>query len=177
MHGVSLVGRKAYCHKHWPKNYTLATHSLLTRYLCQRSDELTYKYSTSVSPMLTLLRPPIPARGHFFSIMRNDAERQFVRLIFDASGKYASWDPEVPIEVGDYGRITSGNKGFWFWRRRKGIFLKEGNIYKDGKAKDFEIPSPNEHGVQADGTGVAWIVSKNAVKIDFDVNLSTCVDL
>lgn len=128
-------------------------------------------------PCLPFCALPYLHGGHFFSIMRNDAERQFVRLIFDASGKYASWDPEVPMEVGDYGRITSGNKGFWFWRRRKGIFLKEGNMYKDGKAKDFEIPSPNEHGVQADGTGVAWIVSQNAVKIDFDVNLSTYVGL
>lgn len=109
--------------------------------------------------------------------MHNDAERQFVRLIFDTSGKYANWDPEVPIEVGDYGRITSGTRGFWFRRRSKGIFLKEGNIYRDGMAKYFNIPSPSEHGAQADGTAVAWIVSQNAVKIDFDVNLSTCVAL
>ena len=35
-----------------------------------------------------------------------DAERQFLDLIFCASKKYPSWDPEVAVAVGDYRRIT-----------------------------------------------------------------------
>jgi hypothetical protein len=62
------------------------------------------------------------------------AERQFVDLIFRASKKYASWDPEVIVEVGDYGRITQGKTGLAFWRKKRGIFLKEENIYKNGLA-------------------------------------------
>lgn len=104
--------------------------------------------------------------------MHSDPERQFVRLVFDVSNKYPNWDPEVPVEVGDYGRITTGKIGILFWRRSKGTFLKEGNIYVDGLAEKFGIPPPAEHGSQAESDGVAWIVSENAVKIGFEGQLA-----
>jgi len=94
-----------------------------------------------------------------------DAERQFIDLIFRVSKKYASWDPEVIVEVGDYGRITRGKIGLAFWKKRQGIFLKEGNIYKDGLAKKYDIPPPEEHGVDST-EGIFWITSKNAKEVD-----------
>jgi hypothetical protein len=97
----------------------------------------------------------------------SDIERKYIDLIFRASRKYAAWDPELPIEVGDWGTITTGKKGFLFWRRERGIFLKEGNIYADGTAKEHNIPEPKEHGAGAH-EGLNWIVSGNAK--EFDVN-------
>jgi len=92
-----------------------------------------------------------------------DSERRYVDLLFRASKKYASWDPEVVVEVGDWGRITTGRSVWWsFWRRGRGIFLKEGNIYKDEIAQKYEIPLPKERGADA-SHGVTWITSENAL--------------
>jgi hypothetical protein len=99
-----------------------------------------------------------------------DAERQFVDLIFRTSKKYASWDPEVPVAVGDYGRITQGKTGLAFWRKKQGIFLKDGNIYEDGLAEKYEIPMPEEHGVDST-EGISWITSKNARKVDISAEI------
>ncbi|KAF7340996.1 hypothetical protein MSAN_02085000 [Mycena sanguinolenta] len=112
-----------------------------------------------------------------------DSERTYVDLIFRASKKYASWDPEVryslffdsatnffdkiPVKVGDYGRITQGRRQLlFFWRRQqKGVFLKEGNIFEDGKAGEHKIPRPVEHGHEA-SEGETWVVSENAEQVD-----------
>ncbi|KZP30253.1 hypothetical protein FIBSPDRAFT_726090 [Athelia psychrophila] len=94
-----------------------------------------------------------------------DIEREYVDLLFRASKKYASWDPEIPVVVGDWGRITSGRTGWAFWRRSRGTFLKEGNIFDDGKAAEHAINVPKEYG--ADSTeGVTWIVSENVTECD-----------
>jgi len=103
-----------------------------------------------------------------------DAERQFVDLIFCASKKYASWDPEVVVAVGDYGRITRGKRGLAFWKRKQGIFLKEGNIYEDGLADKYDIPSPQEFGVDATD-GISWITSKNAKEVEITAEMSAWV--
>ncbi|KAJ7705235.1 hypothetical protein B0H14DRAFT_3645622 [Mycena olivaceomarginata] len=87
-----------------------------------------------------------------------NSERAYVDLLFRASKKYASWDPEVVVRVGDWGRITQGKRSLIFWRR-KGTFLKEGNIYVDGKAKKHDIPDPLKY----DET---WVVSQNAEQVD-----------
>lgn len=97
-----------------------------------------------------------------------DSERLYVDLLFRVSKKYASWDPEITVEVGDWGRITTGYTGLAFWRRGRGTFLKEGNIYTDGKAEAHGIPRPKEFG--ADATeGVNWIVSQNVEECDVSV--------
>jgi hypothetical protein len=103
-----------------------------------------------------------------------DAERQFVDLIFRASKKYASWDPEVTVAVGDYGKITRGKTGLAFWRKKRGIFLKDGNIYADGLAEKYDIPTPEEHGVDAT-EGLSWITSKNAKEVDIAAEISAWV--
>ncbi len=74
-------------------------------------------------------RPSAPSRPTTFTSLKSisimpDAEQQFVDLIFCASKKYASWDPEVIAEVGNYGRITRGKMGLAFWRKRQ-YFLEE----------------------------------------------------
>lgn len=89
-----------------------------------------------------------------------DSEREYVDLLFRASKKYANWDPEVAVLVGDWGKITAGNTGWAFWRRGRGTFLKEGNIYEDGKAEKYGIPTPKEFGLDAT-KGITWIVSEN----------------
>jgi hypothetical protein len=95
-----------------------------------------------------------------------DSEREYVDLLYRASKKYANWDPEIAVEVGDWGRITTGRTGLAFWRRERGTFLKEGNIYKDGKAEKYGIPPPQEFGLDATD-GVTWIVSENVQDCDF----------
>lgn len=87
-------------------------------------------------------------------------QRQYIDLIFQASHKYASWDPEVAVEVGDYGRITEGRASWFPWRRKNGTFMKEGNIYDEGIAEQLQIPKPTEHDVSDDG--LMWITSRNA---------------
>jgi hypothetical protein len=96
-----------------------------------------------------------------------DSERQYIDLLFRVSKKYGSWDPEVAVEVGDWGRITTGRPGLAFWRRGRGTFLKEGNIYQDGKADAVGIPPPKEFGAEA-SEGVSWIVSQNLTECDVD---------
>lgn len=99
-----------------------------------------------------------------------DGERLYIGLLFSTSKKYASWDPEVPVGCGDWGRITAGSPGWAFWRKRRGTFLKEGNIYQDGKAQTWGIPPPSEHGIDT-SEGVTWITSKNAQETDASVNV------
>ncbi|EAU82176.1 hypothetical protein CC1G_11366 [Coprinopsis cinerea okayama7 len=106
--------------------------------------------------------------------MRN-SERLYTSLIFRASRKYASWDPEIPMEVGDYGIITSGGKrrhwkSVWTRKRRanqRGIFVKEGNVYTDGFAEAVGLPLPQEYGGD-DPEGVTWVTSKSAREIDVE---------
>jgi len=106
--------------------------------------------------------------------MPPDAERQFVDLIFHASKKYGSWDPEVTIAVGDYGSITQGKTGLAFWRKKRGIFVKDGNIYEDGLAEKYDIPTPQEHGVDST-EGISWITSENAKEVEITAEISAWV--
>ena len=100
-----------------------------------------------------------------------DNQRLYVDLLFRACRKYPSWDPEVKVQVGDWGRITTGKTGWAFWRRDKGIFIKEGNIYSDGQSEKYDIPEPKEYG--ADATeGVSWIVSENGTEFDLSADVS-----
>ena len=36
-------------------------------------------------------------------------------LILDASNKHASWDPEIPLKVGDWGRLVYRRKLLVMW--------------------------------------------------------------
>jgi len=100
-----------------------------------------------------------------------DSERKYVDLIFNASKKYASWDPEVKMDVGDWGRMTYEPKGMG---RRIGIFLKEGNIYEDGQAILYGIPSPKEYGADM-SEGATWITSENAQQQEFSADFGASV--
>ncbi|KAJ7717806.1 hypothetical protein B0H16DRAFT_1897827 [Mycena metata] len=97
-----------------------------------------------------------------------NSERAYIDLIYRASKKYASWDPEIPVQVGDWGRMTRGKRRLrlCFWRKT-GIFLKEGNIFEDGKAEEYNIPTPVEYGQETAG-GEMWVVSQNAQQVDVE---------
>ncbi|KAJ7901193.1 hypothetical protein B0H14DRAFT_3739054 [Mycena olivaceomarginata] len=92
-----------------------------------------------------------------------NSERAYVDLIFRATKKYPAWDPEIVVKAGDYGKITRGRWGLAFWRKN-GTFVREGNIYLDGKAEKYGIGAPVEYGRGSEGQ--AWITSLNATQVD-----------
>ncbi|KAG6333813.1 hypothetical protein ID866_5273 [Astraeus odoratus] len=98
------------------------------------------------------------------------SERQYVDLLFRASRKFANWDPEKPLEVGDWGRITIGRPRWAFWRPKRSVFMKEGNIYKDHIAEQYGIPQPTILGEEVPN-GLTWVTSQNAQ--DMDVSAGT----
>ncbi|KAG1743904.1 hypothetical protein EDB19DRAFT_1827269 [Suillus lakei] len=49
------------------------------------------------------------------------AQRKFIELIFDRTGKYPNWDPPSEIPVGSYGRIDKAT----------GNLIPQGSIYSD----------------------------------------------
>ena len=71
----------------------------------------------------------------------HDPERIYTELLFASSRTYAAWDQELEVRVGDYGIITRGERAsflkFWARDRRQGVFLKQGNIYDNGKAESI----------------------------------------
>jgi hypothetical protein len=105
-----------------------------------------------------------------------DAQRTFIELLFASSKKYAAWDPEIKVQVGDWGYITKGKMRLAFWRGRRGVFMKQGNIYRDGKATTHEIPEPVTYGDQAT-SGITWIVSQNASAVDISAEITAYVTL
>lgn len=76
---------------------------------------------------------------------------------------------QIVVKPGDWGRITQGRRGLAFWRKN-GIFLKEGNIFLDGKAEKYGIPEPVECGGESEGE--TWVVSQNAKQVE--VSASGC---
>ncbi|KAJ7137987.1 hypothetical protein C8R44DRAFT_944501 [Mycena epipterygia] len=99
------------------------------------------------------------------------SKRTYINLIFVASGKCPSWDPEIVVKVGDWGRITKGTRPWWaIWPRKNGTFLKEGNIYDDGKAQKYSIPDPIECDGGEGAEGETWIVSQNAEQLDMSTS-------
>ncbi|KIJ62742.1 hypothetical protein HYDPIDRAFT_182752 [Hydnomerulius pinastri MD-312] len=93
------------------------------------------------------------------------SEQQYVDLLYRATKKFASWDPEVPVEVGDWGRFTTGRPRWAFWRAKRCLFVKEGNIYKDKIAEKYEIPEPRVIGEDS-SDGLTWFTSPNVRDID-----------
>ncbi|KAF8144953.1 hypothetical protein K438DRAFT_2100404 [Mycena galopus ATCC 62051] len=92
-----------------------------------------------------------------------NSERTYLKLMFCATRNYATWDPEIIVKAGDYGRFTRGPRSLAFWRKN-GTFVREGNIYTDGKADEFGVPSAVEYGGESEGE--AWVTSSNATQID-----------
>jgi hypothetical protein len=67
------------------------------------------------------------------------------------------------VKVGDWGRIAKGPRGLFFWRKN-GTFVREGNIYSDGKADKYRIAAPVECGRESEGE--TWVTSQNAQEVD-----------
>ncbi|KAF9812625.1 hypothetical protein IEO21_06096 [Rhodonia placenta] len=55
-------------------------------------------------------------------------EREYVSLMFRASNCYASWDPQRPVRLGDYGHLQKDHS-----------FVVEGNIFDEGYDQEFGI--------------------------------------
>ncbi|KAJ7776286.1 hypothetical protein B0H16DRAFT_1859177 [Mycena metata] len=53
-----------------------------------------------------------------------NSERAYTTLLHRATQKYPSWDPEIAIKAGDWGRISQGKRPrLAFWRKRvRGTF-------------------------------------------------------
>jgi hypothetical protein len=49
--------------------------------------------------------------------------------------------------------------------------LKEGNIYNDGLAEKYDIPTPQEHGVDSTER-ISWITSENAKEVEITAEIS-----
>ncbi|KAF9219267.1 hypothetical protein BS17DRAFT_718091 [Gyrodon lividus] len=93
------------------------------------------------------------------------SERQFVDLLFRACRKFPNWDPEVTVDVGDWGRLTTGRPRWAFWRPKRCIFVKEGNIYGDETAEKYGIPQPTVMG-EGGSDGLTWFKSQDTQDMD-----------
>ncbi|OJA16332.1 hypothetical protein AZE42_06575 [Rhizopogon vesiculosus] len=92
------------------------------------------------------------------------AQRKFIELIYNRTGKYANWDPPSEMQVGSYGRID----------RETGNLTVEGSIYDKafeenligaGINIDSDEHRPEECPDETDFT--AW--SKNVKKLEFNI--------
>lgn len=93
------------------------------------------------------------------------AQRKFIELIFDRTGKYANWDPPSEIHVGSYGKIdkTTGN-----------LFV-EGNIYSDKfkqllRNAGIDPQSDEHHAKDCPDESEFTTWSKNVKRIEMNVD-------
>jgi hypothetical protein len=98
-----------------------------------------------------------------------NSEEQYIRLIHEASNKYANWDPEQPVRVGDWGDFVKAEVQpwweSWFGGSNQGIFKKQGNIYDDNIAEKYGIPKPTERGADSEASGITWLTSSNTAEL------------
>jgi hypothetical protein len=106
-----------------------------------------------------------------------DAEKTYIDLLYHSSGKYAAWDPEIEVKVGDWGYMSKGERSLAFWRRQRGLFKKEGNIYEDGKARIHNISKPIKQAGGQAAKGVQWIVSENVTMVGLSAETTAYVAL
>ncbi|KZT13310.1 uncharacterized protein LAESUDRAFT_754292 [Laetiporus sulphureus 93-53] len=91
---------------------------------------------------------------------RRRGERDYVSLLYKTTNCYASWDPLLPVEVGDYGYL-----------QKDGSFAPKGNIFKDGLAERYDITK------QVRGCDqIRWVTSGNAKEVSFDPNVNLSFD-
>ncbi|KAL5514046.1 hypothetical protein ACEPAG_2807 [Sanghuangporus baumii] len=93
---------------------------------------------------------------------RKYASRKFTDIILNAVSKWANWDPSIPIEAGDYGRID----------KRTGQFEREGNIYRDPEVAHIASVFPPLRGPQVNSLEIhSMDVSGVTVNPDVHANL------
>lgn len=92
-----------------------------------------------------------------------NGEYAYVELIHSASNRRGSWDPEITVSVGDWGKIVKP-KRFWIFHGGNRMFVKEGNILEDGTAKQYEISTPTEYAAGTED-GVHLITSQNVTEL------------
>jgi len=73
----------------------------------------------------------------------NNPERRYVSLMHEISNYYASWDPLKSVRIGDYGHLQKDYS-----------FIREGNIFANGLAEEFEIDTES-----SDADELRWIAA------------------
>ncbi|TCD66518.1 hypothetical protein EIP91_001294 [Steccherinum ochraceum] len=68
------------------------------------------------------------------------SSRKFIDLIYNATTKWANWDPSESYQAGDFGDID----------KETGRFQKQGNIYVDNRTSHIAIQYPKEQGPPVD---------------------------
>ncbi|KAI0259830.1 hypothetical protein BC834DRAFT_598188 [Gloeopeniophorella convolvens] len=69
-----------------------------------------------------------------------NAQRKYVDLIMQASGKWPNWDPPKTVQPGDFGSVEG----------ETGEFVSEGNIYSLDVIKDLAVQHPIRIGDRVD---------------------------
>jgi len=92
------------------------------------------------------------------------AQRKFIELIYNRTGKYPNWDPPSEMQVGSYGRID----------RETGNLTVEGSIYDDAFKEtlirvgiDIESGEHRPEDCPDETDFTAW--SKNVKKLEFNI--------
>jgi len=85
-----------------------------------------------------------------------NASRKYSDLIFAAEAKWATWDPTITINVGDYGTID----------KKTGYFEKEGNIYSHPNIVEMAAKHPP---VEATKENYMMIQSEDVKGLDFSI--------
>jgi len=90
-----------------------------------------------------------------------NASRKYIDLVYQASTKWANWDPPVPVKVGDYGEVD----------RNTGRFERHGSIYDPAIEAALPAIDIQEYTPQhSDPERSMVITSKVASKVALDVN-------
>ncbi|KAJ7493719.1 hypothetical protein FB451DRAFT_1122283 [Mycena latifolia] len=87
-----------------------------------------------------------------------NSERKYADRLYGPAGRYACWEPEIPRGLGDYGRIK--RREWWQFWLKDGGFVMEGNIFENGMAERYKMPTPGNCGGDP-GNGDRWIVSRD----------------
>uniref|UniRef100_A0A8H7XTA0 Uncharacterized protein n=1 Tax=Psilocybe cubensis TaxID=181762 RepID=A0A8H7XTA0_PSICU len=94
--------------------------------------------------------------------------RKFIDLIWQATAKWASWDPGYEIKVGDYGKIDKAT----------GVFEKKGNIYvnteifTDENVRKVVLDNPPKYAPRDDQyIATSSNVKRTELKLEPNVNV------
>ncbi|KAG1845616.1 hypothetical protein C8R48DRAFT_734017 [Suillus tomentosus] len=91
--------------------------------------------------------------------------RKFIDLIQGITSKWANWDPQKTIHVGDYGMINNAT----------GEFEWEGNIYTTNNIGDIDLTDQALHPIEAGGEDRFVIKSWGVTTWEADTTAETTV--
>lgn len=80
----------------------------------------------------------------------------YVKLLREQTGLYASFEPSLRVELGDYGRV----------HRTTGEFISEGNIFEKKEGEKSLAEQLGIEAIENDGPVFHKVCSKRATVID-----------